>query len=98
MSKLGRTSKILLIPLVLCIALSFYAVWGPGGAPDRVGSAVATLLGIIVGLMSWTASLVLAILSVRARERGAVPTLILNLIALPVALVGFGVAMEFGFR
>jgi hypothetical protein len=98
MSKLGRVSKILLLPLVLCIALSFYAIWGPGGSPDGVGSAVVTMLGILLGFMAWTASLVLAILSVRSHEHGAVATLILNLVALLVAIVAFGIAMEFGFR
>jgi hypothetical protein len=97
MGKLGRVSRILLLAPVLCIALSYYAIWGPGGSPDRVGSALVTLLGIIAGLMTWSASLVLAILSIRAREAKAVPTLILNLLALPVALVAFGIAVEFGF-
>jgi hypothetical protein len=97
MSIWGHTSKILLLPLVPCIAISYYAIWGPGGSPDRVGSAVVTVLGIIVGLMSWAASLVFAILSVRKRESGAKRTLTINIVALVLALVSFGVALVFGF-
>ena len=98
MRKFSCTSKILLVPLLACILASFYAVLGPGGSPDRIGSAIVLMFGIVFGLMSWTASLVLAILSFRAREIGAGLTLTHNLLALPAAVVCFGLAMELGVR
>ena len=98
MKNFGRISRVLLIFLGLCVGTALFAVFSPGGSPDRIGSAIVVLLGIIGGLMTWSASLVLAILSVKGHETGAGVTLALNITALFVALAGFFVAMEFGWR
>jgi hypothetical protein len=98
MGKLGKIAKFLLIGIGLCIAVSYYAILSPGGSPDRVGSALVLLLGMIGGLMMWSAALVLAILAMRAREHGAKLTLLFVVLALPLALAGFGIAMELSIR
>lgn len=98
MGKLGKIALFLLAGIGICVAVSYYAILSPGGSPDRVGSALVLLLGMIGGLMMWSAALVLAILAVRGRESRAKLTLLLVIIAFPAALAAFGFAMEMGFR